>query len=210
MINEIDDKILQAARNKLSWEIVQETQQKPILNLSARDLSPESTIEGTSAVERNYDDISSWKNGERWTATKQLLESLGVDISNEVDILSQCPQLLRLESFMVEETASCIIDLFDVEYVQSEWQLLSYPLDDVVYGLEFVSTMMMMPQSDTRTICAQSSALLLQGIQGGIQERAVQTALGAASEVTSQATKAIASDTMKSFRQLRTNRRNKI
>lgn len=133
-------------------------------------------------------------------------------MSNNEEILQHCPQLLRLDPIMVTETAEWVINNFDVEYLESEWKLLSYPVDDAAYGLDFMATMMMMTGNPdaVRTLCSQSTAMLLQGIEGGIQERAVQSALGAASEATSKASKSIASDTMESFRQLRSSRRNKI
>jgi hypothetical protein len=201
-----DDDLLAAASQKLQWEIVQERQQQPVLNLSARDRSQEET---NKPIEPDKE-ISSWQSGERWTTTKDYLQALGIDMSSEADILLQCPQLLRLESSMVQDTASWIIEAFDVSFLESEWQLLSYPRDDVAYGLEFVGTMMMMTPDNTRRVCRQSSALLLQGIQGGIQERAVQEALGSASEATSKASQYIAADTMQSFRQLRANNQKKI
>ena len=111
---------------------------------------------------------------------------------------------------MVEGTASWIIDRFNLSFLESEWQLSGYPKDDVEYGLEFVSTMMMMTPEVAASVCQKSSALLLQGIQGGIQERAVQEALRSASDATSKASKSIASDTIASFRQLQNNQRKKI
>ena len=81
-----------------------------------------------------------------------------------------------------------------------------------MYGLEFLATMMMMTGNvnKVRDLCEQSAAVLVQGIEGGIQERAVESALHAAANATTQASQSIASDTMSSLRQLRTSRRNKI
>lgn len=203
-----DDDLLLAASQKLSWEKVQETQQRPVLNLSARDRPLEEAAAVEAGTTEENEDSSQWKNGQRWTITKQHLQSLGIDIFDETDLLSRCPQLFRLDPSTVQETASWIIESFDVSYLESEWTLLSYPRDDVVYGLEFVGAMMMMTPDLATNICRQSSALLLQGIEGGIQERAVQEALSAAAEATSKARQSIAADTMRSFRQMRANIRN--
>jgi hypothetical protein len=109
---------------------------------------------------------------------------------------------------MVLETAQFIIDEFGVSYLESEPKLLGFRKGDVSYGLEFMSIMMMI--GDAKPFCAQSTDLLLQGIHGGISERSIQNALGAASAATSQASQSIASDTMESIRQLRASNRNKI
>mmetsp|Transcript_23855 Transcript_23855/g.44332 ORF Transcript_23855/g.44332 Transcript_23855/m.44332 type:complete len:131 (+) Transcript_23855:451-843(+) len=130
-----------------------------------------------------------------------------MDISKESEYLEACPQIFRFLPSMVTETAQFLISEFGVEYLESKPQLLGFKQSDVSYGLEFMSTMMM---TDAKSLCAKSTNLLLQAIQGGIQEKAVQNALSTASDATSKASKSIASDTMESYRQLRANNRNKI
>jgi hypothetical protein len=213
--------LITIASQKLPWEVMDETHQKPILNLSARDESPENLLDVTvnsqqqgSSSDRSTVGCSAleWDKGQRWTVTKQNLARLGLDVvSNESRILDRCPQLLRLDSTTVSETAEWVIAEFDADYLESEWQLLSFTVEDASYGLEFLCTMTMMTTTEaTKELCRQSSQLLLQGIQGGIQERAIQKALGAASDATSKATQSIISDSVTSFRQLRGKNRNKI
>jgi hypothetical protein len=205
MIDAIDSDLIAAASQKLSWEKVKEANEKPVLNLSAREQSPADTNGNESST-------AEWDKGQRWQVTRKNLEQVQVTISDDTKILNQCPQLLRLDPDMVQETAKWVINQFDVEYLESEFKLLSYPVEDVVYGLDFMATMMMMTTNleAVQGLCRQSTDMLIQGIEGGIQERAVQSALGAAFLATSQASKSIASGTMESVRQLRSSKRNKI
>jgi len=120
-------------------------------------------------------------------------------------LLKHCPQLFRLEPTAIRETARYIVSEFGADYLRNavlrdDAVLLSFRKDQVAYGLEFMSTMMM---TDARPVCGASSAFFLQAIEGGIQERTVGAALGAASAATSKASRSIASDTMESVRKLR-------
>ena len=63
-----------------------------------------------------------------------------------------------------------------------------------------MSTMMMM---DAKAACQAAPALLLSGIEGGIQEKAVEKALGAASAATSKASQSIAGDAMAAIQVLK-------
>jgi hypothetical protein len=215
-----DEEFIIAATQKLTWEINEKTNQKPLLDLSLRDTSPEEYDSSDELL--TTEATSDWDQGQQWKITLQILSELidSVDenditpppsIIQESKILGNCPQLFRLEPIIIEETAQCIIDEFGIQYLQSSVLndnpiILSYKADDVVYGLQFMTTMMM---TDSKPACAASSSLLLLAINGGIQERAVSTALGAAADATSKANKSIASDTMQSLRQIRTTNRNK-
>lgn len=215
-----DEEFIIAATQKLTWEINEKTNQKPLLDLSLRDTSPEEYDSSDELL--TTEATSDWDQGQQWKITLKILSELidSVDenditpppsIIQESKILENCPQLFRLEPIIIEETAQCIIDEFGIQYLQSSVLndnpiILSYKADDVVYGLQFMTTMMM---TDSKPACAASSSLLLLAINGGIQERAVSTALGAAADATSKANKSIASDTMQSLRQIRTTNRNK-
>jgi hypothetical protein len=215
-----DEEFIIAATQKLTWEINEKTNQKPLLDLSLRDTSPEEYDSSDELL--TTEATSDWDQGQQWKITLNFLSELidSVDenditpppsIIQESKILENCPQLFRLEPIIIEETAQCIIDEFGIQYLQSSVLndnpiILSYKADDVVYGLQFMTTMMM---TDSKPACAASSSLLLLAINGGIQERAVSTALGAAADATSKANKSIASDTMQSLRQIRTTNRNK-
>jgi hypothetical protein len=208
-----DDNLVAAASKKLDWELSEEKKQKPILDLSLRDVSPDET----KADGDGDGDVLEWNRGQRWTVTVEYLSELGV-FANEgsspasEEIVSVCPQLFRLDPSAIQETARWIIDEFGLAYLQAATLrdnnpiLLSFRKDDAAYGLEFMSLMMM---TDAKPACGLSSALLLEAIRGGIQERAVSAALGAAGNAASQATRSIASDTMESFRKLRDANRNK-
>lgn len=202
-----------AASKRLGWEIDDEISQKPILDLSMRN----EEINNGGHSKKIEDDTSDWDRGQRWKITLEILSNLCLQNSTgdiatatstatiqEKSILKICPQLFRLEPSSIQKTAQWIIDEFGIEYLKTSVLIhnpviLSYKQDDAVYGLEFMSMMMMM---DAKTACAASPALLLQGINGGIQERLVGNALGAASNATSKAAKSIASDNMASLRQL--------
>ena len=211
-----DDSLIAAASKKLDWELSEEKSQKPILDLSLRDVSPEET---TKADDDVVGDVLEWNQGQRWTVTVEYLSELGAFAASEgssssasEEMLSACPQLFRLDSSAIQETARWIINEFGLAYLQAATlrdnnpKLLSFRKDDASYGLEFMSLMMM---TDAKPACSLSSDFLLEAIKGGIQERAVSAALGAAGSAASQATQSIASDTMESFRKLRDANRNK-
>lgn len=209
-----DDDLIAKAAEKLDWEKSEQKSQRPILNLSLRDASPE---EATIDADED-DDSEDWNQGQRWAVTVDNLSNLGLFSNDEGSIkssqvlLQNCPQLFRLDPSSIQETAQWIIDEFGLAYLQAATLrdgnsiLLSFRKDDTAYGLEFMSVMMMM---DAKMACAASSAFFLEAIRGGVQERAVSAALGAASSATSQAGKSIASETMESFRQLRDANRHK-
>lgn len=208
------DTFIAKAAEKLDWEKSELKSQKPILNLSLRDASPEETEIDTD----DDDDVLEWNQGQRWAITVDHLSNLGLFSNDEGSInssqvlLENCPQLFRLDPSSIQETAEWIIKEFGLAYLQAAALrdgnsiLLSFRKADASYGLEFMSVMMMM---DAKMACGASSAFFLEAIRGGIQERAVSAALGAAGSATSQASRSIASDTMESFRQLRDANRHK-
>lgn len=210
-----DDTLIAKAAEKLDWEKSELKSQKPILNLSLRDPSPEET---EIDIDDDDGDILEWNQGQRWAITVDHLSNLGLfsndagSINSSQVLLQNCPQLFRLDPSSIQETAEWIINEFGLAYLQAAALrdgnsiLLSFRKADASYGLEFMSVMMMM---DAKMACGASSAFFLEAIRGGIQERAVSAALGAAGSATSQASRSIASDTMESFRQLRDANRHK-
>ena len=187
---------IEAASVKLSWENADESSQKPILDLSSRDLSPEDA----AAAKREEEDTSDWDQGQRWKKTQEKLSDLGFS-ETDTDFLKKCPQLLRLETGTVIPTAEWIVNEFGIEYGQSEPKFLCYPVDDVTYGLDLMSTMMMTP--DARPSCLAMPALFLSMIEEGIRERAVKEALGMASDATYRASQNVAGNAMASLKQLK-------
>ncbi|CAJ1951872.1 unnamed protein product [Cylindrotheca closterium] len=200
---------IEAASVKLVWEKLQESSSRPVLDLSSRDASPDDSA--TTGTATSSDDASNeeWASGKQWQATKEALIELGISIDDETIFLKQCPQLLRLDTGMILETAEWIIQEFGgADYFAkqpSSPKLLSYCLVDVQYGIEFMSTMMM---NDAKPFCKGSSDFFQTAINGGIQERSISNALGAAGSATYQANQKVAGDTMSSLQSLK-NRKTK-
>jgi hypothetical protein len=86
---------------------------------------------------------------------------------------------------------------FGLSYVIQEPRVLSYKCNDVDYGLEFLKQMTM---SNSLALLVP---LLISGIEGGLQERAVQEALGAAAEATYNANQRIAGDAAAALKALK-------
>ena len=207
-----DSQLIDAASILLEWERIEERNVRPTLNLSARDESPEEVEDGSSAATKATTG-EDWDQGQRWEVTLQGLIDIGLFVSDDkgdqlTEFLTNCPQLLRLDPTMVLETANWIVKEFNIGYLESEPSLLSYRCNDVKYGLEFMSMMMMMPSLEaTKTACMSSPKLLLAGITGGIQEQYVKTALGKASDATRDANQRIAGDMMSSLNQLKNSKK---
>jgi hypothetical protein len=183
-----------AALAKLPWEILEDLNQKPLVNLSSKDQRLE-------VDSRPQAQTGSWDQGQRWSETKNALQERG--IAADDCFLEKCPQLLRLDPSMVLKTADWVIQVFGAQYLESEPRLLTYREEQAQYGLEFLSTMMMM---DAMSACRASPSLMISGIDGGIQEKAVSSALGAAGAATSKASQAIATDTMVALQALQKKR----
>ena len=188
---------VQAASVKLAWEQLEESSNRPILDLSARDASPEDVAAISSQQQEE------WAMGQKWQETKKALQELGLSIENETTFLDQCPQLLRLDTAMILETAEWISQEFGSDYFAKQPtspKLLSYRLADVQYGIEFMSMMMM---NDAKPFCRGSADFFQTAIDGGIQEQSVSKALGAASAATYQANQKVAGDAMSSLKSLK-------
>lgn len=181
---------IEAALVPLTWEGLEASASQPVLNLSGRDDSPEDAGKAQ--------ETSNWDQGQLWAETQQGLKDRG--IAHPDDCLEKCPQLLRLAPTMVLESADLVLEQYGLAYLKSERRLLAYKSEQIIYGLEFMSTMMMM---DATVACKASPALLLSGIEGGIQEKAVQSALGAAGAATSQANQRIVGDAMAALQSLK-------
>lgn len=176
---------VETALVKLSWETLEEANSRPVLDLSSRDASLEYT------AKESEQNTSEWEHGQLWEETQKGLQGLGC--ASPGNFVTRCPQLLRLQPGMVQETAEWVISEFGTKYLESEPRFLCYRPEHVRYGLEFMSMMMM---TDAKVACMAAPALLLSGIEGGIQEQAVKSALGAAGAATSKASQTIALDAM--------------
>ncbi len=184
---------IQDATIQLPWETLEGASRRPVLNLSSRDQSFEE-----STVSHEEMCTSEWDQGQRWDQTRNGLEKRGLKISDK--FLKACPQLLRLEPDMVLNTADWVLREFGATYLEAEPRLLGYRPEHVQYGLEFMSLMMM---TDARAICRSSPAVLLTGIDGGIQEQAVKAALGAAGTATTKASHSIVGDAVVALQALK-------
>jgi len=229
----ISEDLLEASNEKLLWEVVREKEQRPVLNLSARDLSPEDVDEKQQQQQQQSKEESSSphrENGEVWKTTQMQLTKMGLfsssssssnggkdeDSSSSSSItrhklLHSVPQLLRLDTTMVMETAQVLLEEFHIPpalLLQESPQLLSFPPEDVRYGVEFLSLMMMMPSNLVLSTCQRTPALLRGGVEGGLQERTVQKALGAAAAATTSANHRIAADAVATLDQLRRTKKN--
>eukprot|EP00550_Attheya_septentrionalis_P004267 CAMPEP_0198297850 /NCGR_PEP_ID=MMETSP1449-20131203/38570_1 /TAXON_ID=420275 /ORGANISM="Attheya septentrionalis, Strain CCMP2084" /LENGTH=317 /DNA_ID=CAMNT_0043998937 /DNA_START=109 /DNA_END=1059 /DNA_ORIENTATION=- len=201
---------VEAAKQKLPWEILQEKEQRPVLNLSARQVSPEQLSVEEEEEDSTLLSSQGWEDGTVWCNTrKQLEEIVGVISSNDddnnddsiiVEWLGVVPQLLRLDTTMVVETARVLLEELEIpcELLRQEApQLLAVPPNHVRYGIEFLSIMMAMPHdlAQIKRTCAQHPILLQSGVEGGMQEKFVQRALGSAADATQSAQQRIAGDT---------------
>jgi hypothetical protein len=181
---------MDAVSAKLSWEVIDERMSRPILDLS----SNRDELQNNQLLPI---DTSAWDQGQRWSETKEGLHAL--DLSSADQLLKKCPQLYRLESTQILETARWIIQKegFGLPYVMKEPRVLSYKCNDVDYGLEFLKQMTM---SNSLALLVP---LLISGIEGGLQERAVQEALGAAADATYNANQRIAGDAAATLKALK-------
>ena len=220
----IPSSIVEQAKVQLNWEKIQSTNNRPILNLSMRDASPEEQPPSQQSLSTSYE----WESGQRWKETIAGLRSddLNCSITDEIGFLRHCPQLYRLGTSDILETARWLKQEFGEGYLSSssspsttdepttttmDPRILSYKVDDLQYGLEFIGVMMMMPDSPdvVKSMFMKSPDLFIEAVEGGIQERAVSSALGNAGKATYSASQSFASDAMSSLRQLKETRRNK-
>ena len=198
----LSEDIIDAASVPLLWEEIENREAMPVLDLSNRDADMFASQRNNQGGE-STDDNSKWRDGTQWTETRHRLQEMGVITSDEQAkaLLRAVPQLLRIDTDVILDSASTVIDLLDSRCILREPRLLCFRKDDLLYGVEFLSTMMMAPsQSFVLTACLASPALLLSGAEGGLQERAVERALGAAGDATGYANKHIASDAAASLK----------
>lgn len=203
-----DEVLIEAASQKLGWEILEESNLRPVLDLTSRD-GAAPVVDGPSSLDGG--DTSEWDHGQRWAVTKRSLAGMGLDMNDDGDdewasFLRGCPQLLRLDPSAVTETAEWVVREFGVAYLRSSPALLGFRAADAAYGMEFMSVMMM---ADAKPACSASGRLLEEAIRGGIHERAVGAALRSAATATSKASQSVAAEGMASYRELKANAQRK-
>jgi len=212
-----ESSFLTLANTELLWEKYERKQSKPILNLSR--LYEEDSLDLGDGL--NTNPLETYIVSVRpsvWNQTKVGLLSMGIKFEkctnsntdvyhvDEDAFLKIAPQLFRLESSIVLGTASRLLDIMGNErgqqMIQREPRLLTFRAEHVSYGFEFLSTMMgiksidsdFVPSNYILRICYDKPTLLLAGIEGGIQEKYVQTTLGDAGSAVSNANKRIVGD----------------
>lgn len=205
-----DNNLIQKAEEKLVWEILEEQKNKPVLNLSVRDASLEdepklSTFKETETSEQE------WIDGGIWYHTLNGLKEIGVfqleDTDQGIDdcilqLLRAAPQLLRLDTNTVLETASILKDEISLgscwnHIVLEQPTLLTFPPKHVRYGVDFLITMISpLPLPMIQSMYQSNPQLLLSGIEGGLQEQSVGNALQDALAATSSANKRIVGDSI--------------
>uniref|UniRef100_A0A7S0AHC1 Uncharacterized protein n=1 Tax=Minutocellus polymorphus TaxID=265543 RepID=A0A7S0AHC1_9STRA len=219
----LSDEIIQAAEQKLSWEIAAERQRRPVLDLSGgssgdADLSlsdavsagmedDKSTIsDGADAESENLEeDLDNWKDGVVWIETKTALVGLSVLTDDEEKgnaFLSGCPQLARLPTEDTIASAQEAIESMGMAPSALEQNpiLLSYPSHLYAGAIEFLSNMMMLPEPTIVSLCKMNPGLLIGGLDGYIQEQSVKNALGSAGDALYGVSRSVANDVGKTMR----------
>jgi hypothetical protein len=187
---------IEAAKPPLLWEVIEKREAQPVLNLSNRD-----EVFADLQTEAKQDD--SWQDGQQWATTRARLQEMGIRNEDADKLLEAVPQLLRIDTDIIVDSCSAVMDLLDGECLLREPRLLSFRGDDVRYGVEFLSTMMASTPSTVLQACCVSPSLLLAAVEGGLQEQAVKRALGAAGQAADTANKRIAGDVAASLQALR-------
>ena len=211
------------AEHKLPWEVAAERQSRPVLDLSGggsgmddSDLSlsdAASTARGERRMhenETNNDDYEvgavDWSTGGVWRETRQaLIEMVILSEATEELCLSKCPQLVRLPTEDVVESARALADTIGMSpsAIAQNPTLLSYPAHLFPGAMEFLSNMMMLPQPTISNLCQTNSDLLISGLDGYIQEQSVKNALGSAGDALYGVGRSVANDIGKNMRDRR-------
>ena len=176
---------LDSARVKLEWEAMVERQAAPVLNLSRRERTVVPADEPKISQKIADDDDEAWDDGSLWDETRENLVSLKALSPDDEDearrLLLVAPQLLRLEPAVVLEAARVVIDeCGGAAMLVAEPRILTYRAADVRYGVKFLANMMMMDETMAVSMCKADPQMLIAGVDGGLQERNVAAALGAA------------------------------
>lgn len=200
---------LEPAKEMLLWEKIEENANRPVLDLSLRDLSLEEMSTAAASSEKNMVEFDI--DEQQWAGTKELFIEVGILSENGEghallqQVLQSAPQLLRFDTQQINATVRYLLDEIRISptlLVKESPNLMLYPLDDVQYGVEFLATMMMMSSDLVMLTCRSSPTLLITGVESGLQERSVQAALKSASDATSAATKRVAGDLKASMDEL--------
>jgi len=191
---------LNAARELLGWEVLEARASAPVLNLS-RETKTLHLAEGFNDIPSRTSEVDcqdkAWLTGAVWAETLQGLRDLRVvpQDSDAANLLEAVPQFLRLNSSVVLKTAHFVSEEFGSGVLQAEPMLLSYPAHHLQAGKAYLKTMMGAVSTEVVVnACVSAPKLIVVGIEGALQERAIADALGAASAATAKATERAVGD----------------
>eukprot|EP00747_Dinoflagellata_sp_TGD_P209086 gnl/TRDRNA2_/TRDRNA2_82513_c0_seq1.p1 gnl/TRDRNA2_/TRDRNA2_82513_c0~~gnl/TRDRNA2_/TRDRNA2_82513_c0_seq1.p1 ORF type:complete len:368 (+),score=62.61 gnl/TRDRNA2_/TRDRNA2_82513_c0_seq1:152-1255(+) len=188
--------VLDSASQLLSWEKLEQKAAAPVLDLSY--LRHESLLDANkpeAKTEPEEEEITTdWQDGHRWQETRAGLIELGIDGSDCDKMLLDLPQLLRLAPENVLASAEAAAKVVGLEGLVTEPTLLSFLVDDIREGQDYLSTMMGKPVPVVTITCRLQPSLLTTGIDAAIQQRFATAALDAASSATSDAVQSVVAE----------------
>jgi len=127
-------------------------------------------------------------------------------------MIDGAPQLIRLPSFAVIESANFFLHKQLTPLIQVDPVILTYCVDDLNYSIEYLSNMMtrgnetqalQMIQTSITTSPQMALQLFRLGVDGGIDERRVANALGKAATASGSAVELTIRDAGHSYREFK-------
>lgn len=233
-LNLFSSDILERARLPLYWETQRNEDAKPVLDLSSKNsdrlsLSDKYLNEGEECLRQNsFDSEASenqWELGNNWLETEHQLVTRGIlfnatasacqsnaKLMKSQAMIDGAPQLIRLPSLAVNESANFFMHKQLTPLIQINPDILTYSVDDLYYGIEYLSNMMtrgnetqalQMIQTRIKASPQVALGLLRLGVDGGIDERRVANALGKAATASGSAIEVTIRDAGKTYREFK-------
>ena len=222
----LSDEIIQAAEQKLPWEVAAERQSRPVLDLSGgssgiddsdlslseasaqrvESINEEEVVDNPGEVDTDWRTGSVWRETRRALVERAILSDAADEKNDEDELLSKCPQLFRLTTEDIVESAKVLVDTIGMppSAIAQNPILLSYPSHLFPGAMEFLSNMMMLPQPVIFNLCKANPELLIGGLDGYIQEQSVKNALGSAGDALYGVSRSMANDVGKTMRDRKT------
>ena len=233
--NVFSSDILERARVPLYWETQRIEDAKPFLDLSSKisdrlSLSDEPLIsEDEKGLPQDSNDSETsenhWEYGNNWLETEHQLVTRGIlfnvtalacqsntKLMKSQTMIDGAPQLIRLPSFAVIESANFFLHKQLTPLIQVDPVILTYCVDDLNYSIEYLSNMMtrgnetqalQMIQTSITTSPQMALQLFRLGVDGGIDERRVANALGKAATASGSAVELTIRDAGHSYREFK-------
>ena len=217
---------LERARVLLSWEEQSKKDSKPVLNMSTKFSDRLPLADGfdnddaVASNENHNTTACSWEDGGVWRETEQALVAIGILVSSSCNddkpkkltrevIIDKVPQLLRLPTDQIVESANFFLNSFEV-VLYLDPSLLTYTISQLDYGMTYLSNMMCrgdrsaaikMIQSQCVLSPSMGLQLLKLGVDGGIEELRISGLLSSASQSSGRAIKGVVGDMSKDIRE---------